>query len=91
MRHILCIRGGGVRGILAACCLVELESQLGGLTRDHVDYCAGTSAGALISAAVAAGVPATEILKVYADRSQQIFTPTGFIAEAKRIAERLRG
>jgi patatin-like phospholipase/acyl hydrolase len=66
---------------------VELESQLGGLTRDHVDYCAGASTGALISAAVAAGVPATEILKVYTNRSHEIFTPTGFIAEAKRLAE----
>jgi uncharacterized protein len=87
MRHILSIRGGGIRGILPACCLVELESQLGGLTRDHVDYCAGTSTGALISAAVAAGVPGTEILKVYTDRSQEIFTPTGIIADAKRLTE----
>jgi uncharacterized protein len=87
MRHILSIRGGGIRGILPACCLVELESQLGGVTRDHVDYCAGTSTGALISAAVAAGVPATEILKVYTDRSKEIFTPTGIIADAKRLTE----
>lgn len=87
MRHILSIRGGGIRGVLPACCLVELESQLGGLTRDHVDYCAGTSTGALISAAVAAGVPGTEILKVYTDRSQEIFTPTGIVADAKRLTE----
>jgi hypothetical protein len=67
--------------------LIELESQLGGLTRDHIDYCAGTSTGALIAAAVAAGLPATEILGVYTKRSKEIFTPTGVIAEAKRIAE----
>ncbi len=87
MRHILSIRGGGIRGIIPACCLVELESQLGGLTRDHVDYCAGTSTGALIAASVADGLPATEILKVYTDRSKEIFTPTGIIADAKQIAE----
>jgi len=87
MRHILSVRGGGIRGIIPACCLVQLESQLGGLTRDHIDYCAGTSTGALITAAVAAGVPATEILQVYTDRSKEIFTPTGLIADAKRIAE----
>jgi patatin-like phospholipase/acyl hydrolase len=87
MRHILSVRGGGIRGILPACCLVELETQLGGLTRDHIDYCAGTSTGALIAAAVAAGLPATEILKVYTDRSKEIFTPTGIIADARRLAE----
>ncbi|HUP05445.1 MAG TPA: patatin-like phospholipase family protein [Bryobacteraceae bacterium] len=87
MRKILSIRGGGIRGIIPACCLIGLEQQLGGLTRDHIDYCAGTSTGALLTAAVAAGVPATEILKIYTDRSQEIFTPTGAIAEAKRLID----
>jgi patatin-like phospholipase/acyl hydrolase len=87
MRHLLSIRGGGIRGIIPACCLVKLESQLGGLTRDHIDYCAGTSTGALIAAAVAAGVPASDILNVYTNRAREIFTPTGVIADAKRVAE----
>jgi patatin-like phospholipase/acyl hydrolase len=69
MRNILSIRGGGIRGIIPCCCLIELEKQLGGLTRDHVDMCAGTSTGALLTAAVAAGISATELLKVYTDRS----------------------
>ncbi|MBZ5622610.1 MAG: patatin-like phospholipase family protein [Acidobacteriia bacterium] len=87
MRHVLSIRGGGIRGIIPCCCLIKLESQLGGLTRDHIEYCAGTSTGALLSAAVAAGIPASDLLKVYTDRSHEIFTPTGVIATAKRIAE----
>jgi patatin-like phospholipase/acyl hydrolase len=86
MRYILSIRGGGIRGIIPACCLVQLESQLGGLTRDHIAYCAGTSTGALLTAAVAAGIPATDILSVYTNRSKEIFTPTGVIADAKRVA-----
>ena len=87
MRHILSVRGGGIRGILPASCLVELESQLGGLTRDHIDFCGGTSTGALIAAAVAVGMPATEILRVYTDRGSEIFNPTGLLADARRIAE----
>jgi hypothetical protein len=87
MRYILSIRGGGIRGIIPTCCLMKLESQLGGLTRDHIAYCAGTSTGALLTAAIAAGIPAAEILKVYTDRSKEIFTPTGIVADAKRIAE----
>ena len=66
---------------------MKLESQLGGLTRDHIEYCGGTSTGALLTAAVAAGIPANEILKVYTDRSHEIFTPSGVIAEAKRAVE----
>ena len=87
MRYILSIRGGGIRGILPCCCLVKLEQQLGGLTRDHIQLCAGTSTGALLTAAVAAGIPAANLLKVYTDRAQEIFTPTGVIADAKRVAE----
>jgi predicted acylesterase/phospholipase RssA len=87
MRHILSIRGGGIRGIIPCCCLMKLESQLGGVTRDHIDYCAGTSTGALLAAAIAAGIPASDLLKVYTDRSQEIFTPTGILADAKRATE----
>ena len=63
---------------------MKLESQLGGLTRDHFQYCGGTSTGALLTAAVAAGIPASEILKVYTGRSHEIFRPTGLFATLKR-------
>jgi len=85
MRNVLSIRGGGIRGIIPCCCLIELEAQLGGLTREHIDYCAGTSTGALLTAAVAAGIPASQILTVYTDRSKEIFTPTGLAADGKQI------
>ena len=87
MRYILSIRGGGIRGIIPTCCLMKLEAQLGGLTRDHFAYCAGTSTGALLTAAIAAGIPAADILKIYTDRSKEIFTPTGIVADVKRVAE----
>src|SRR5262249_42116167 len=86
MRFAISIRGGGVRGIIPCYCLMKLEAQLGGVTRDHIDYCAGTSTGALLTAATAAGIPASVSLKVYTDRSPEIFTPTGGVAEAKRFA-----
>src|ERR1700683_3283328 len=85
MRTILSIRGGGIRGIIPCCCLVRLEQQLGGLTRDHIDYCAGTSTGALLAAAVPACIPASQLLTVYTERSKETFTPTGPPADAKRL------
>jgi uncharacterized protein len=87
MKHILSIRGGGIRGIIPCCCLIQLEQQLGGLTRDHIDLCAGTSTGALLTAAVAAGIPAAQLLTVYTERSKEIFTPAGPLATAKRGLE----
>jgi uncharacterized protein len=90
MDYVLSIRGGGIRGIIPCCCLIRLEEQLGGLTRDHIQYCAGTSTGALLTAAIAAGVPAAEMLQVYTQRSKEIFTPTGLIADAKLVAEGYR-
>jgi patatin-like phospholipase/acyl hydrolase len=69
---------------------MKLESQLGGLTRDHFEYCGGTSTGALLTAAVAAGIPASEILKVYTDRSHEIFTPAGLFAWVKRVVAGFR-
>lgn len=87
MRYILSIRGGGIRGIIPCCCLVRLEEQLGGLTRDHIDFCAGTSTGALLAACIAAGIPARNLLAIYTGMNERVFTPNGAVAEAKRTVE----
>jgi patatin-like phospholipase/acyl hydrolase len=84
---MLSIRGGGIRGIIPCCCLIRLEEQLGGLTRDHIDFCAGTSSGALLVACIAAGIPATTMLEVYTGMADRIFTPQGTAGEAKRTAQ----
>jgi predicted acylesterase/phospholipase RssA len=86
MKNCLSINGGGIRGIIPCSVLVALEEQTGKLARDIFSYVAGTSTGALLAASVAAGVPASELLTVYTARSRQVFTPSGLIADAKRIA-----
>jgi patatin-like phospholipase/acyl hydrolase len=85
MRRILSIDGGGIRGIIPATTLVALEQQLGRPVRECFEFVAGTSTGALISAAVAAGVPASRILNLYVQRSGEIFTPGKFFADIKRL------
>jgi patatin-like phospholipase/acyl hydrolase len=87
MKNSLSINGGGIRGIIPASVLVALEQQTGKLTRDLFDYVAGTSTGALLAAGIAAGVPASELLTVYTTRSKEVFTPTGVMADVKRVAE----
>jgi uncharacterized protein len=87
MKKILSIDGGGVRGIIPATTLIKLEQQANKPVRECFDFVAGTSTGGLIAAAVAAGVPATRILAIYTERSQEIFTPPQPLADVKRVAE----
>ena len=87
MKDALAINGGGIRGIIPCSVLVSLEQHIGKLTRDIFSYVAGTSTGALLAAGVAAGIPASQLLTVYTTRSKEVFTPTGLIADAKRVAE----
>ncbi|HEY6332262.1 MAG TPA: patatin-like phospholipase family protein [Blastocatellia bacterium] len=87
MKRILSIDGGGIRGIIPASTLVALEEQTGKPIRECFDYIAGTSTGALIAAAAAAGVSASRILDIYTERSKEIFIPAKPIADAKRLVD----
>ena len=53
--------------------------------RECFDFIAGTSTGALIAAAIAAGVSADRILNIYKNRAAEIFTPPKPISDMKRL------
>ena len=84
-RRILAIDGGGVRGVIPAIALAGLERELGGRVRDHFDFVAGTSTGALIVAAVAAGVPAERIVQMYVERAPKLFAKVPVLGTLQRI------
>ena len=84
-RRILAIDGGGVRGVIPAVALAELERSVGGRVRDHFDFVAGTSTGALIAAAVAAGVPGERIVEMYVERAPELFRKVPIISTLSRI------
>lgn len=84
-RRILSIDGGGVRGIIPAMALAALERQAGGRVRDHFDFVAGTSTGALIAGAVVAGIPADRIVELYLRRAPRVFSKTPVISTLRRI------
>lgn len=84
-KRILSIDGGGIKGALTTCALVELEKQTGKLCREIFDYVAGTSTGALIASAIAAGLPATQILGIYQNRAKEIFNHSTDVAWALRV------
>lgn len=85
--RILSIDGGGIRGVIPTATLVALEQQMGQPVRNCFDFLAGTSTGALIAAALAAGLPATQIVDIYTRRGGEIFTPPKALADPKRLID----
>lgn len=72
-KYLLSIDGGGLRGVIPACVLAELERQTGRLVRETFSFVAGTSTGAIIAAAVAAGIPAERIVHLYLSLARRVF------------------
>ncbi len=72
-RSILSIDSGGIHGIIPATALVKLEKTTGKLTCEIFSFIAGTSTGAIITAAITAGIPARRILDLYIHRTKEIF------------------
>ncbi len=76
--RILSIDGGGVRGVLPAKLLSEMESHLDKSNEkkslwECFDLITGTSTGGIIAIALALGVPAQDVLTLYLDKSRIIF------------------
>ncbi|MDQ4034907.1 MAG: patatin-like phospholipase family protein [Chloroflexota bacterium] len=85
MRRILSIDGGGVRGIIPAVLLASLERSTGRLTRETFDLVAGTSTGAVLAAGIAAGIPASRLVTLYAVRSPEVFRRVPLVSGLRRL------
>lgn len=76
--RILSIDGGGIRGLIPAKVLAELETELeraepGKKLYEHFDLICGTSTGAILAIAIALGIPAKELVKFYKENASIIF------------------
>lgn len=69
---IISIDGGGIRGIIPADILRRVEERSPGCLQE-VDLYAGTSTGAILSAALAAGLKPSDIVELYRSRGPDIF------------------
>jgi uncharacterized protein len=85
-RRILAVDGGGVRGIVPAVLLAALEATTNKPARESFDFLAGTSTGAVIAAAVAAGIPAERLVSLYRRRGPEIFRSVPVLGLIRRIA-----
>lgn len=74
---ILSFDGGGIRGVLSARILQEVERQIkektGKALPEYFDMIAGTSTGSILTAGVAKGLTSAEIIQIYKDSGESIF------------------
>lgn len=79
MKRVLAIDGGGIRGILPAQILADLENELARKFPEkpnlwqHFDLVSGTSTGGIIALAISVGIKASDILRLYIENGSQIF------------------
>ena len=90
---ILSIDGGGIRGVFPAMFLSKLEARLKETGNEktqifqHFDLICGTSTGGIIAIALALGIPAHDIYKLYLDNASNIFgCKKGFFGQLKYAA-----
>lgn len=94
-RRILSIDGGGIRCMIALEILIALEQQIieqtGDPTRrlcDQFDLITGTSAGAILGAAVAMGSSMSEVRQFVLDNSKLMFKPTRWYNRHRSLYEK---
>jgi predicted acylesterase/phospholipase RssA len=85
MRRILSIDGGGVRGIIPAVLLAALEREAGRPARETFDFVAGTSSGAVLTAGIAAGIPAERMVGLFETRSPEVFRSIPILSGIRRL------
>jgi uncharacterized protein len=81
-RRLLCLSGGGYRGLFTAVVLEHIEAQLqqSGTerVRDHFDLVAGTSIGGLLACGIAAGVAARRLRETLEEQGPTVFPERSF-------------
>lgn len=94
MFKILSIDGGGIRGIIPAKILAQLELDLrraGKADRlsDYFDLICGTSTGGIIAIGLALGMSANDILKLYKDNAASIFPQSNWLGSIWKFCKDL--
>lgn len=77
VRRLLCLSGGGYRGLFTAIVLEHIEAQLQRhgrqRLRDHFDLVAGTSIGGLLACGIAAGIAARRLREALEEDGATVF------------------
>jgi uncharacterized protein len=84
-KRLLSLDGGGIRGLMEAEVLIEIETQLNKITGqdrplcDRFDLIGGTSTGSILAAGLAMGLRAAELRDFYLKYGKKIFSPEFFV------------
>lgn len=70
---ILSLSGGGYRGLFTATVLAEMQKRIQGDLADKFDLIAGTSVGSILAAALAKGISARELPRLFLTHGEEIF------------------
>ena len=75
--RILSLDGGGIRGLVSAYMLLEIEKKLKENSlppvREYFDMIAGTSTGSILAAGIALGYSMEELIEIYTEQGLKIF------------------
>ena len=70
---ILSLDGGGIRGVLTAQMLINLEEKIKMPLSEYFDLVAGTSTGSILAAANSIGMPSEKIVNMYRTQGKIVF------------------
>src|ERR1700735_3881139 len=97
MKRILSLDGGGIRGVFTLEVLLQVEKLLRAhyavqepsktadfVLRDHFDFVAGTSTGAIIAACLCWGMKVQSVLDLYLERGPNMFQPVPWYQPVKK-------
>uniref|UniRef100_H2YF35 phospholipase A2 n=1 Tax=Ciona savignyi TaxID=51511 RepID=H2YF35_CIOSA len=70
---VLCLDGGGIRGLVMTHILMVLERETGRKCRDMFDWISGTSTGGILAIALALGRSAVEAQRLYFRFKDEVF------------------
>ena len=71
--RILALDGGGIRGVVTARILEEVQELVGQPLNEYFDLIAGTSTGAIVAAGLAIGKTPKSLIEIYHKRGREIF------------------
>jgi len=70
---ILCIDGGGIKGLFSAQVLAKFEDVFNTSISDQFDLICGTSTGGIIALAASANIPMLDVVRFYKEKGPLIF------------------
>jgi predicted acylesterase/phospholipase RssA len=85
MRRVLCIDGGGIKGVFPASFLSALEESVGSPVSEYFDLISGTSTGGIIALGLGLGLRSSDLLRFYEERGPTIFGGNGKIGFLRQL------